>query len=549
MIALTYRMTLEQPLLVPGLVGEPNSATSLPYVPGSQIRGALIGAYLRSVDSGSESYDLLEDEQAQRLFFSGRVRYLNAYPETDSGARMLPTPLSWQTRKRDPGPITDRVNAEADAAREKREAVSQPFCSIADETVELFNPSRRISVHTQRAPKMGRATRQEGAVFRYNALAAGQRFRGLVLIEGTEHRDDDRATIQQLLTAGDLALGKSRSAGYGQVAVDDLEPLSTAVEAGVPPEQMPDEPVSSCIVTLLSDALVRDPCTGQPQADPSAAMEAEMGLEPGTLTLSDRFWETRLVGGFNRKWGVPLPQEPGLAAGSVFRIKCSGGVAPGALQKIVEQGIGERRVEGFGRVAIDWHQQAAYPQWQRARQRIATASPELADEARDVAQDIVNRIYRERLDRVLASVINATQIDRGHLTNSQVGQFRVIARQVLNSGADHMDPTGALDEHLQRALQRQSARQMIESARVKDGISNEWLRLDQWLKRRLTSPADVLNAIEVTSPEIGGVEPSDSAALAQEYAVRLVDGVLYRAVQPSAGAAPSEARSEGGDTG
>ena len=44
--ALSYQITLEEPALLTSLSGDPNSAVSLSYLPGSVLRGAAVAAWL-----------------------------------------------------------------------------------------------------------------------------------------------------------------------------------------------------------------------------------------------------------------------------------------------------------------------------------------------------------------------------------------------------------------------------------------------------------------------------------------------------------------------
>ena len=75
MNALTFTLRLLEPLLATQpQSGEANSATTLPYVPGSMIHGAVIKGFL---DGGKMD---AAEPHTQRLFFSGAVQFLNAYP-------------------------------------------------------------------------------------------------------------------------------------------------------------------------------------------------------------------------------------------------------------------------------------------------------------------------------------------------------------------------------------------------------------------------------------------------------------------------------------
>jgi len=73
--------------------------------------------------------------------------------------------------------------------------------------------------------------------------------------------------------------------------------------------------------------------------------------------------QTILVGGFNRKWGLPLLQTPAIKRGSVIAL--SHFADPNnALSSIYQTGLGERRNEGFGQVAIGWQ---GYPTFTATR--------------------------------------------------------------------------------------------------------------------------------------------------------------------------------------
>ena len=107
MKAITFLLHTQQPLLATSLQGDPNSDVSFSYIPGSMIRGMLIGRYLQHHALRSTD-DILDDSKfpdVKRLFFDGSSRYLNAYLYTNNSnkekKRTLPIPLSWFRRKVD----------------------------------------------------------------------------------------------------------------------------------------------------------------------------------------------------------------------------------------------------------------------------------------------------------------------------------------------------------------------------------------------------------------------------------------------------------------
>lgn len=235
MIVLTYRLELLQPVLasVPG--GEPNSTVSLPYIPGSLVRGA-IGS--RVYQSGKYT-DLTVD--ARDLLLNGQTRFLNAYPFAINRGRALPIPLSWVEEKS----VTSLWKRVEDYALDPEEKISTrkgmsgwmwlqegDIDGDASYAAYKHSPQWQIAVHTRRDAEAGRPRADSGAVFRYEALAAGQQFEGAILCEALS----DAKEIESHLRAGPAYIGGSRSAGYGLVEFTDIKEAQEWHEV-VPPQR------------------------------------------------------------------------------------------------------------------------------------------------------------------------------------------------------------------------------------------------------------------------------------------------------------------------
>ncbi|NEP83695.1 MAG: hypothetical protein F6K39_39555, partial [Okeania sp. SIO3B3] len=319
MKALIATITLQEPLLATALDGDPNSGRSYPFIPGSVIRGAVIEQYIvRNSNGQSIAGGLTINDETSGLFFDGTTRYLNAYPVTADNERTLPVPLSWQRDKQaqTADPIYDSIHP-GFTEDEFKEAINQPrpvkaaFCHRDGSAVALYAPEWLIHVHTQRDRQAGRAMLGSGAVFRYEALAPRQTFQGVVLCD----RDKDAELLQDLL-AGELWLGRSKQAGYGQVTVT-VETEPTWVETDSDPEDI--EAQNHLILTLLSDLIIRDEWGEYVDVLPASMVAQALSLPTDTLVAGQIFKQATLVGGFNRKWRLPLPQTVAIKAGSVFQ--------------------------------------------------------------------------------------------------------------------------------------------------------------------------------------------------------------------------------------
>lgn len=511
MIALTFDIYLKEPLLATAIDGDPNSSVSLPFIPGSVMRGALIGRYLVQHNHIS---DLAGHQETRHLFFDGQTRFLNAYLADEYGKRTLPIPLAWQIQKGTDRPIYDlSVDPEPDVEGEDEpqpKPLSKSFCLLSDDGVTLYEPEKRVNVHTQRDRKMGRATEGKGAVFRYEALAPGQTFCGVILCADETAAD----TLAPLLNNGTLLMGGSKNAGYGLVEIGQVNRDANWSETPAP-----DTSLGKLVITLLSDAILRD-ADGQYTGFLTSEMLSEhLGVR---VTLDRDCTHARhgVVGGFNRKWGLPLPQTPVARAGSVFAFRAEADIPRDRLATLLAKGIGERRAEGFGRLAVNWHTEYAQLEPRDGDSKTSSLSgTTLTEQSKKLALRMAERMLRRKMDNQLRQRVLGLSVGGG-IKNTQLSAIRTLARTALSTG-DAQPILGHLEQI------KQASRAQFEKARV------EGKPLDEWLKAVLNENADEvwrrINRSSFTTndlPAVGDIKAKWNEPLAREYALRLIDSLL-----------------------
>jgi len=518
MKVVTYRIALLEPTLVAAAEGDPNSGVAYEFLPGSVLRGAIIARYLRQ---GSARELDAADPLVRRLFFEGTTRYLNGYSLGPHGERTLPTPLSWLRKKGEESLVYDFA-VEEPQGKEQWQSVSSPFCAVNGDTVRVVRPDRHISVHTARTRRFGRAMPRkkiegddiEGAVYRYDALAAGQTFEAVVICE----HDEDIAPLLPLLK-GEATLGGSRTGGYGRVSFHEAEVAGGDWrEVGDSLTLLPDGTV---IVTLLSDALTRDQY-GQFVVDPEAVRAALAARLNCPLELKQAFLRGRAVGGFNRKWGLPLPQAFAVEMGSVFvlsAVHCT----QDRLHELETRGIGERLAEGFGRIAVNWHGEEPKLQVDTTPDSLSIATkaipPGTASEA--VARRMVDRMLRQQLDAALTERANTLAGFIRRPSPSQLSRLQAVIQDTLEQRPD--EGRSRLTAYLDGIQGRQTTRRQFTGDRIGGKTLLEWLRF------RLDDTTDIWDELHIRAsdlPEVGGVKAALSSQLAYAYNLRLIHGVL-----------------------
>jgi CRISPR-associated protein Csx10 len=528
MKAITYQLKLLEPVLVTSLSGDPNSAASFDYLPGSVLRGSFIGRYLQP-----PLVDLAADTTARRLFLSGETRWLNAYPVDRLGKRCLPTPLSiHEVKGSDEKTVYDLAIDPQEANDVQWKAVSKAFCRFADgDQVRLIEPERQISVHTARTRRYGRARSDKlddkkgdvpGAVYRYDALAAGQVFEGVVWCD-----DTDAVEIKKLLS-GKIRLGKSQNGGYGQAVIEKVSDSGKWNEYPLPDflnasDANGDAALpSELIITFLSDVLLRDEKTGQFIVDTEAACQVLHTKLGGTLALKRAFTGQEILGGFNRKWGLPLPQAHAFAAGSVLVCQAEN-IDLKKLNDLLQEGIGERRAEGFGRFAVNWQ---IRPELKVEGSTASTLpSVKLDGEEAKLAERVAGHILRHRLDqRVTVSGLNKQVEKPPH--KSQLARLRGVIQEELLKPQPDLQRVKAFIEELKL---RNITRKQFSQARVSDKQLGEWL-LEELGKTGDSAWAGVLNTDDKVKLQIslGGVTVKPTEQMKAEYLLRYLDAWLAR---------------------
>lgn len=311
------------------------------YIPGSAVRGALASLYIKK--HGIK--DAHKDTMFRKLFLTGEVCYMPAYPQGNNGLRAVPTPLSIMASK-DGKSILDFSNGTIVQAGYKKLS-GFTIIDRHNKTLSTVNPNVQIEFHMSRAndAERIRGSSIDGKVFNYEYLEPFQNFVGSVVL--SDSCDESiKSELHELLQAK-LSLGRSRSAQYGSCNCEIVAAHQVEFAKNLPEKlillahssYIPDEDWSrtDALANILANELNEALAIGGSDVRLS-------GINTNILAAVES------VDGFVGVWGLKRERKNALAAGSLIELKAENldTKALDIIQKRLYAGCGSRTAEGFG---------------------------------------------------------------------------------------------------------------------------------------------------------------------------------------------------------
>jgi len=503
MNGLIYEIYLNDCVLIPGVTsGDPNSLSSQWFIPGSIIRGVAIHRALAG----------LSETKMRKDFFNSDLCFLHAYPAVGTTSeRSLPTPISWRQVKDTEEELYNLAFSEQDFSEEDLEKVALPYCFIEDESnndsvqyCNLVQVNDWFNLHIFRSTTNAN---DDSLMFRYQSIERDQLFIGFILSEDNELLNRIKSLFE---TNPELFIGKSHSAQYGHVTIS----LSNIVSKPSEYQEFGDD-TNHISITLLSDTIIRNPETGASCNTLKPVM---------SIDHMKAFSDITIVGGYNRKWNLPLPQVQAIKAGSVFLYPYDD-ILLARVKKYAKTGIGERTKEGFGRIAINWINitDLAFRVQEESRSPIEEINlNSLAQSNKKLymtAQLMVTRLFCDETDRILVAMINDVTITNPP-TNTQLSRLSLVLRSILNSSKQKN-----AQEDMKEFFDSLKSNASDKFSTAKIGPKN----LNRWIMGKVNEPENIwedpLNVDMGNLPQVGMIYP-DLTGLALNYTLRYIDGVI-----------------------
>lgn len=400
---------------------------ALDYLAGSSIRGAFISEYMKQ----NPDLVLHEDLQERRRWLEGGICFLNGYPKI-AERRSWPFPICLyapkdqlklvkSNRKLD-NPINNLDVMEMEGQM-KRVSTSGFVTNLGTEGWYWFNTKMQAQLHIN---LRGEKTN----LYRYEAIESNQQFTSVITIE---EEDQTLIAFFRSFENRNIYLGGARSNGYGRCKVTGVRQISTNPEGIKSPQHFTN---GYLYIYCLSDVIVRDDWGRLSSIVPESLLEKQLDVKAEYVESAV---QSILVSGFNQKWGARMPKVQAIRKGSVLKYLLHGQVDLVKLEKMQEQGIGERRADGYGRIVmlpelnVDRLVLVDHVVTKQEKQDIANESVEpLFSEA--MRRSIYKRIVKQRIQQQIVAYL--LQLDKNTLDNqlstSLLSKWMNMFRNVMN---------------------------------------------------------------------------------------------------------------------
>ena len=366
-VELDFRLTTLQPVVI-NKVTLGNVVRSEMTIPGV----SLLPWFTR------EALAPLGEEDLRAAVLNGELSVGNFLPEVD-GKLSLPVPLCLAREKEGNG-MLNRLVSQPEREGVQMKDLRTGYIRVEGEKMQYFpDDSRRLlRTHNTVEDASQRPTERVGGLFTYEAIRPGRTFRGTVrMSEGLWEKVQGKSDILQKFACSELSIGQSRKDEYGAVSLQYVPSDASSPEGRLwSPELLERGGKCYLVVYLISDLLIRGEFQSYSlrledlRGALSRALQVELSDVPDSdwTNVEGRSFQQSPLGGshghcvrvgrresWQTRWTLPRPSLSYFQAGSVllFQVANTEEWDAERTRKLVREGLGDRRAEGYGRVLLN----------------------------------------------------------------------------------------------------------------------------------------------------------------------------------------------------
>lgn len=465
---IVYHIENVQPIKQASTIMQKDNEFTKSYISGANMRGAFIANYMNI--KGIKDIKGIHKEK----LLKGGLTFLNAYPAVD-GNRSLPMPKCYFALKDNIKTFSfnNRLKIysslkDLDEEKEYEKVKGFDFAQwdLDKDNLNVINVGKSSNIHIKNEEK--------NKIFRYESINSGNEFVGIIMCDDDNYAEE----CKEILEKGLFYIGGSKGSGYGlcrfnKVKINDINPEIKYLK-----ELLPYEDSGDIVIVALSDILYRQENGIYSAYLEEKLLKKELGLR--SAKLKESFVENEYITGYNNKWGYRLPNIKGIKAGSVFVYETEGEIDEKLLYEFIEKGVGERKSEGYGRIAILSSLPFNYIyKYKKSDDFESDNKIELSCLEKKDLRKIVNRIYREKLDNRISQIVLKLSDDMRNekaISSNQWGKLFNLMKIV--EPLDYNDGIEKIQEYFKNINEKKNNR-YLKNSLEKIQINN--INLEQYI--------------------------------------------------------------------
>lgn len=383
MYYIEYKIITKAPVIMSSFENTSNVIYSNSYITGSSILGLFANNYIAKKDLKDPHNDTL----FYNWFLNGDIRFGNAYLLLEDNKKTIPTPFYVQKIKGTNKLINIFMHQHEDAKPIKG------YSFINNKSIIIENVIKNLSFHHKRSNRIkGHST--DGEIFYYESIQQCQTFCGKII--GSQN---DLQEFRNFFNDIEISwLGKSRNAQYGKVQLflNDIKSFDFDEMFNNDYNLEKNEYVISCLSPIILHNSF-----GYPDSSVKNFKKHLEHLIGSKINIKQCFTSSEIHEQFVSVWKLKKPMEKTISAGSTFFIEVinefnNDSLIKSNLIKLIEEGIGEYKNEGFGQVMIEMYLPDEYYNDNRKKVRHKKPNGEIPKILIDILSDIIrNNVLNE----------------------------------------------------------------------------------------------------------------------------------------------------------
>lgn len=450
MLRIKYQIRTISPILFSKESGDRNMTETFEYIPGRVILGIFAGKYIRNNNSGANAHEV---KDFKNLFLEDKIIFNNAYIKNKYGDILNPTPFSIQEEKDSKGSILDLLNVDEEDEYKQTKYIGG-YSFINENYVKNESVNKSLNFHHSRDEKTGAS--KEGIIFNYESINKDQLFEGYII--------GDDSLVKYLCDNFEKEFiaytGRSKTSQYGKIEfkfISEPEEINSDLKY--------QDKIS---FTFLSEVLLFNEF-GNSVCNKDFLEKYLQEYISKELKITKSFIKPTRVDNYVSIWKLKKPSETCYSAGSCFMIENVKKSDLEKLKKLEINGIGERRNEGFGRIAFGiQNNKKLSDRSSKEKEVILKPENEIPQITKDFIESAIKDIItREIKTKAITDAKDFNNKNKGKITKSLIGRLESFVK----GSTDFNNFKGILG----KVITRKPAKDQLENCTIDGKTFYEYL--------------------------------------------------------------------------